>query len=82
MLEVEDGLVGEMRRLRRGPGSAAPPAVEPVAMTKRRALISISPTTTVRAIVKRAAPSITCTPRPVNRSLESFGAIAAMTPCT
>ena len=52
-------------------------------MTKRRALISIpSPTTTVSRSLKRAAPSITRTPRPVKRSFESFGAIAAMTSCT
>src|SRR5262249_42860371 len=56
---------------------------EPVAMTKRRAAISIpSPTTTVLRSLKRAAPAITRTPRPLKRSFESFGAIAAMTSCT
>ncbi len=56
---------------------------EPVAITNRRALISnLSPTAIVAASLKRAAPSITCTPRPVKRSFESFGAIAAMTPRT
>ena len=54
---------------------------EPVAITTRRALISMSsPTATMSLSLKRASPSITRTPRPVKRSLESFGAIAAITP--
>ena len=65
------------------PGIGGIAGEEPVAITKRRAAISIpSPTATVRASLKRAAPSITRTPSPVKRSLESFGAIAAMTPWT
>ena len=56
---------------------------EPVAMTKRRAAISMpSPTATVSRSLKQAAPSMTRTPSPLKRSFESFGAIAAMTPCT
>src|SRR5215831_9445271 len=52
-------------------------------MTKRRAAISISsPTATVLRSLKRAAPAITRTPRPLKRSFESFGAIAAITSCT
>src|SRR5262249_19047557 len=52
---------------------------EPVAITKRRALISnFSPTATDVLFLKRATPSITWTPRPVKRSLESLGAIAAI----
>src|SRR5215475_767609 len=50
---------------------------------KRRAAISmLSPTTTVLRSLKRAAPAITRTPRPLKRSFESLGAIAAMTSCT
>ena len=65
------------------PGIGGTAGDEPVAITKRRALISnASPTTTVVGSVKRASPSITRTPSPVKRSLESFGAIAAMTPWT
>ena len=56
--------------------------VEPVAITKRRALMAVAPTATVPASRKCAAPSITRTPRPAKRSLESVGAIAAITPCT
>src|SRR5215472_5934071 len=70
-------------------GTASSPAIggsageEPVAMTKRRAAISMpSPTATVLRSLKRAAPAITRTPSPLKRSFESFGAIAAMTSCT
>ena len=48
-------------------------------MTKRRALMRCSPATTVRLSTKRAAARTTRTPRPVNRSTESLGAIAAIT---
>src|SRR5262245_5973813 len=41
-----------------------------------------SPTVTVLRSLKRAAPAITRTPRPLKRSFESLGAIAAMTSCT
>ena len=41
--------------------------------------VRLGPTTTVLASRKRASPSITRTPRPAKRSLESFGAIALMT---
>ena len=65
------------------PGIGGADGTEPVATTKRRALISNrSPTTTVAASLKQASPSITRTPSPVKRSLESFGAIAAMTSWT
>ena len=65
------------------PGIGGTAGDEPVAITKRRALISTSsPTTTVRLSLKRAVPSITRTPRPAKRSFESFGAIAAITSCT
>ena len=64
------------------PGIGGTTGDEPVATTKRRALISNSPTATVRLSVKRAAPSITRTPRPAKRSRESFGAMAAITSCT
>ena len=56
---------------------------EPVAITTRRALISMSsPTATVFLSLKRAWPAITRTPRPVKRSRESFGAMVAITRCT
>ena len=68
---------------RRSPGIGGSDGDEPVAITKRRALISMpSPATTVARSLKRAAASITRTPRPVKRSLESFGAMAAITSCT
>ncbi len=44
------------------PAIAGTAGREPVATTKRRALISKSPTATVLVSVKRAAPWITCTP--------------------
>ena len=55
---------------------------EPVAMTKRRALMRWSPASTVSRLMNWAVARITSTPRPVNRSAESLGAMAAMTPCT
>ena len=65
------------------PGIGGSAGEEPVAITKRRALISnCSPTATVRLFLKRATPSITRTPRPPKRSRESFGAIVSMTLCT
>ena len=65
------------------PGIGGIAGDEPVAMTKRRALISnASPTATVAASLNCAVPAITRTPRPVKRSVESFGAIAAITPRT
>ena len=81
-LEFEDRLVGEIGRLgkardRRHRGGRAGRDHE-----APRLDLEVSPTATVAASVKRAAPAITCTPRPVKRSFESFGAIAAMTPCT
>ena len=87
LARVEDVLVGEIRALRRCRRSTAPTGCEPVAITKRRALISnltssSGPSTTVRASRKRASPSMTRTCMPVKRSLESFGAIASMTRCT
>src|SRR5262249_2690761 len=42
----------------------------------------VSPTRTALRLLKRALPAITRTPSPVKRSLESLGAIAAITPCT
>ena len=65
------------------PGIGGSDGDDPVAITKRRAAISVpSPATTVSRSLKRAAAAITRTPRPVKRSLESFGAIAAITSCT
>ena len=55
---------------------------EPVAITKRRALMRVSPATTVSRLMNWPAALMTLTPRPVNRSTESLGAMAAMTPCT
>ena len=55
---------------------------EPVAMTKRRALMRWSPASTVSRLMNWPAAWITLTPRPVNRSTELFGAMAAMTPWT
>ena len=47
-------------------------------MTKRRGRISISPARIVRGLVNRASQRNTLTPSPSNRSMESFGAMAAM----
>jgi hypothetical protein len=52
---------------------------EPVAMTKRRALMRVSPAATVSREMNWAAARITLTPRPAKRSAESLGAIEAMT---
>ena len=80
--QIEDRLVGEMRGSLKSRNCGSD-GVDPVAITKRRALIWIpSPTSTVLRSLKRAAPRITRTPSPVKRSFESLGAIAAMTPCT
>ena len=51
-------------------------------MTKRRALMRCSPASTVSRLMNWAGALITLTPRPVKRSTESLGAMAAMTPCT
>src|SRR6266568_4419528 len=67
---------------RSSPGIGGTAGEDPVASTKRRALISNSPTATVRLSLKRAAPTMTRTPSPLKRSTESLGAIAAMTRCT
>ena len=55
---------------------------EPVAITNRRALMRWSPASTVSRQMNWAVARITLTPRPVNRSAESFGAMEAMTPWT
>ena len=57
-------------------------ADDPVAITKRFAWITLPSASTVLGPVNLAAPRITLTPSPVNRSTESFGSIAAMTPRT
>jgi hypothetical protein len=82
VLEIEDRLVGEIRRLgqardRRHRGD------EPVAITKRRALTSnLSPTATVVGILEARRPFDHLHAEAGEALLESFGAIAAMTPCT
>ena len=80
---VEDGLVGEDTGTASMPEIGGTAGCEPVAITKRRALISnltssSGPSTTVRPSRNRASPSMTRTRRPVKRSLESFGAIASI----
>ena len=55
---------------------------DPVAITKRRALMRWSPASSVSRVMKCPLALITLTPRPANLSTESFGAIAAMTPWT
>ena len=61
------------------PGIAGSDGDEPVAMTKRRAVMMKSPAATVRASKNRAAPSMTCTPRPAKRSRASIGATVLAT---
>ena len=76
---VENRLVGEVgNALEARDGGIT--GEEPVAMTKRRALMRLSPARTVSRLMNRAAAGITRTPRPVKRSTESFGAMAAITP--
>jgi hypothetical protein len=67
---------------RSSPGIGGTAALDPVAMTKRRARIRAPSTATSRGPTKRAVPLITLTPSPSNRSTESFGAIAAITSWT
>src|SRR5262245_36224126 len=55
---------------------------EPVAITKRRALMRYSPALTRLRSRKRAGAPITLTLRPVKRSAASLGAMAAITPRT
>ena len=64
------------------PGIGGTAADEPVAITKRRALIVKPPASTSSGPVNLACSGITLTPRPVKRSTESFGSIAAITPRT
>ena len=66
----------------RRPAIAGSIGEEPVAMTKWRARIARLFTATVRSSVKRAAPSMTCTPRPAMRWRAEFGATAPMTSFT
>jgi hypothetical protein len=56
--------------------------IDPVAMTNLLARTSTRPASTVNLSRKLALAWITRTPSPVMRSIESFGAIAAITPCT
>ena len=84
LADLERVLVGEIGHLLESRTPTGTIGREPVAITKRRALISnlmssSGPTTTVLLSRKRASPSITRTPSPVKRSLELFGAIASMT---
>src|SRR5262249_47878166 len=86
--QIEHGFVGEMRRVgeardrrrrrRRAGRNDQAPRPDRAALAARDG----PPIVTVVASWKRAAPSITRTPRPVKRSFESFGSIAAMTRCT
>ena len=78
---VEDGLVGEVGHVveagdrrdgRRGAGGDDEAA----------RLDALSPASTVSRLMNWAAAWITLTPRPVKRSTESLGAMAAMTPWT
>ena len=55
---------------------------EPVAITKRRAVMRAEPAWTVLRSTKWPASSITRTPSPVKRSTESLGAMTPMTPWT
>ena len=54
----------------------------PVASTKRRARMDVSPTATVRASAKDAAPSTTVTPKAARRSPVVVAALAARTAVT
>ena len=56
--------------------------VDPVAMTNLRARTKTRPASTVNLSRKLACAWITRTPKPVMRSMELFGAMAAITPCT
>jgi hypothetical protein len=77
----EHGLVGEVGNALH-PGIGGTAALDPVATTMRRARMRVPFTSSSRGPTKRAAPWITLTPRPSNRSTESFGAIAAITSWT
>ena len=55
---------------------------EPVATTKRRARIRVSPASTSRGPVKRAPARTTVTPMASKRSTESCGAMDSITPRT
>jgi hypothetical protein len=61
------------------PGMGGTAGDEPVAMTKRRAVIFASPATTVLASMNLAPAWMTRTPSPVKRSMESLGSMAAIT---
>jgi len=61
------------------PGIGGIAGIEPVAMTNLRARTRTRPASTVNLSRKLALAWMTRTPSPVMRSMESFGAIAAMT---